>query len=57
MSILIVGGDRLGNIVRNLHQIGFRDIRHISGRKKAHSPRPLSQVSFLAVKQLLTTGS
>lgn len=36
MSILIIGGDRLGNIIRNLQDIGFEDIQHVSGRKKGH---------------------
>lgn len=36
MSILIIGGDRLGNIIRNLQNIGFQDIQHFSGRKKGH---------------------
>lgn len=36
MSILIVGGDNLGNIVENLREIGFQDIQHVSGRKKRH---------------------
>lgn len=36
MSILIVGGDKLGNIVDNLRRIGFQDIHHVSGRKKGH---------------------
>jgi len=33
MSILIVGGDRLGNIYSNLQNRGFEQINHISGRK------------------------
>ncbi|AYD40864.1 DUF2325 domain-containing protein [Clostridium fermenticellae] len=33
MSILLVGGDRLGNIVKRLKENGFDDIEHISGRK------------------------
>lgn len=34
MSIFIVGGDRLGNIEKNLWDKGFTEIRHVSGRKK-----------------------
>ncbi|MEW6540537.1 MAG: DUF2325 domain-containing protein [Bacillota bacterium] len=34
MSILIIGGDRLGSILDNLRRLGFKDIRHVSGRKK-----------------------
>lgn len=33
MSILIVGGDRLGQIPKCLRQKGFQDIEHITGRK------------------------
>lgn len=33
MSIVIVGADKLGNIPRNLKEIGYTDIKHISGRK------------------------
>lgn len=33
MSILVVGGDRLGNIPDKLNQIGAKEIKHITGRK------------------------
>ncbi|GAB6138848.1 DUF2325 domain-containing protein [Halanaerobaculum tunisiense] len=33
MSVLIVGGDRLGKIPERLSQCGFNCIKHISGRK------------------------
>ncbi|BCV21647.1 DUF2325 domain-containing protein [Moorella sp. Hama-1] len=36
MSILIVGGDRLGNIPNNLKSLGFTEIEHLSGRKMGH---------------------
>lgn len=36
MSILIVGGDRLGNIPNNLKDHGFSEIKHLSGRKIGH---------------------
>ncbi|QGP93931.1 hypothetical protein MGLY_33560 [Neomoorella glycerini] len=36
MSILIVGGDRLGNIPDNLKSLGFTEIEHLSGRKIGH---------------------
>lgn len=35
MSVLVVGGDRLGNIKYNLEQTGFETISHLSGRKKS----------------------
>ena len=34
MSILVIGGDNLGNITEKLIQNGFGDIEHITGRKK-----------------------
>ncbi|KXS45981.1 MULTISPECIES: DUF2325 domain-containing protein [unclassified Candidatus Frackibacter] len=35
MSILVVGGDRLGKIPNKLDSVGFDKIMHISGRKKS----------------------
>jgi len=32
-TLLIVGGDHLGNIERNLMEMGFVDVIHITGRK------------------------
>ncbi len=42
MSILIVGGDYLGNIPEKLDQLGFREIHHITGRggQKIHDGIP-----------------
>ncbi|MBS4026329.1 MAG: DUF2325 domain-containing protein [Clostridia bacterium] len=37
MCLFLVGGDRLGNINRNLLEWGFTEIVHIDGRK---SPSP-----------------
>ncbi|WP_446897487.1 DUF2325 domain-containing protein [Clostridium sp. LBM24168] len=34
MSILVVGGDRLGNIKDKLNKKGFNEIGHVTGRKK-----------------------
>ncbi|HBE79144.1 MAG TPA: dihydroorotate dehydrogenase [Firmicutes bacterium] len=34
MSIVIFGGDRLGNIPKVLEKHGFRLIEHVTGRKK-----------------------
>ncbi|MFQ5963368.1 MAG: DUF2325 domain-containing protein [Candidatus Scalinduaceae bacterium] len=34
MSVLIVGGDHLGSIPKELKKIGVDDIRHMSGRNK-----------------------
>jgi len=36
MSVLVVGGDRLGNITSKLKVLGFTEIKHVSGRKKGH---------------------
>jgi hypothetical protein len=33
MSILVIGGDNLGNITEKLIENGFEDIEHITGRK------------------------
>jgi hypothetical protein len=35
MSILLVGGDRLGGITEKLTKSGFENIEHISGRKNS----------------------
>jgi len=34
MSVLIVGGDHLGSIPKELKKIGVDDIKHISGRNR-----------------------
>lgn len=36
MSVLVVGGDRLGEITAKLKLLGYTDVRHLSGRKKGH---------------------
>jgi hypothetical protein len=36
-SILVIGGDRLGNIVDLLQQQGFREIHHVTGRKSSQT--------------------
>jgi hypothetical protein len=33
MSVLIVGGDHLGNIEGRLKDIGYQEVLHITGRK------------------------
>lgn len=35
MSIMIVGGDSLGSIEKNVKELGFDDIKHLTGRKKS----------------------
>lgn len=35
MSLLVVGGDNLGNIMNNLKRRGFDEIKHVSGRKNS----------------------
>ncbi len=34
MSLMIIGADNLGNIKNNVKDIGFTDVRHLSGRDK-----------------------
>ena len=36
MSVVIVGGDHLGNIGDKLRAIGAKDLIHVSGRKAKH---------------------
>lgn len=33
MSVIVVGGDYLGGIEKNLYSVGVTDLLHISGRK------------------------
>ena len=42
MSVLIIGGDRLGNIPVMLRSIGATDIKHVTGRNKRHSSFDIS---------------
>ncbi|HIE13533.1 MAG TPA: DUF2325 domain-containing protein [Desulfotomaculum sp.] len=42
MSILIIGGDRLGEIPDNLKDMGFTRVYHITGRKKRDILREVS---------------
>lgn len=50
MSILIVGGDHLGSIPRELDKLGIAEITHITGRsrQKVHDGIP-STVDFIIV--------
>lgn len=36
-AILVVGGDRLGNIVELLQEEGFQEIHHVTGRKSSQT--------------------
>lgn len=42
MSVLIIGGDHLGNIPLMLKNSGATNIKHISGRNKRHSSFDIS---------------
>lgn len=44
MSVLIVGGDHLGSIPRELDKLGISEIRHMTGRsrQKIHDEIPVS---------------
>lgn len=35
MSLMIVGADNLGSIKKNVKNLGFEEITHLSGRKKS----------------------
>jgi hypothetical protein len=37
MTVMLVGADILGNITKNLQDLGFEDIFHVSGRNAAES--------------------
>ncbi|MET3287862.1 DUF2325 domain-containing protein [Brevibacillus fluminis] len=36
-QILVIGGDRLGNIVNLLQDRGFREVHHVTGRKSSQT--------------------
>jgi len=36
-AILIIGGDRLGNIVDLLQEEGYQEIHHVTGRKSSQT--------------------
>ncbi len=36
-AILVIGGDRLGNIVDLLQEMGFAEIHHVTGRKRSET--------------------
>ncbi|MFY0542670.1 DUF2325 domain-containing protein [Brevibacillus sp. H7] len=36
-AILVIGGDRLGNIVDLLQERGFEEIHHVTGRKSSQT--------------------
>ncbi|WP_425060037.1 hypothetical protein SCACP_06810 [Sporomusa carbonis] len=36
MSVVIVGGDHLGNIEKKLREIGANNLIHVTGRKAKH---------------------
>lgn len=50
MSVLIVGGDHLGSIPKELDKIGVNDVRHITGRggQKVHDGIPAT-MDFIIV--------
>jgi hypothetical protein len=35
MSLMIIGADNLGSIKENVKEIGFNEVRHLSGRSKS----------------------
>lgn len=36
-AILVIGGDRLGNIIDLLEREGFQEVHHVSGRKSSET--------------------
>ncbi|MCI1945238.1 DUF2325 domain-containing protein [Clostridium luticellarii] len=49
MSILVIGGDKLGNIKDKLKENGFNKIDHISGRKKGDRKIKISEGTDLVL--------
>lgn len=49
MSILLIGGDRLGNITKKLKESGFNKIEHISGRKSGDRKIKISEKTDLVL--------
>lgn len=43
MSILLIGGDRLGSITNKLIESGFENVEHISGRKNRDKKIKISE--------------
>lgn len=43
MSVLVVGGDYLGNIPMQLEKAGFTEVLHLSGRKRSHLQNEIPQ--------------
>lgn len=50
-SLLVVGGDKLGNITEKLEQQGFREVIHLTGRKsrmvQTNIPRKVDAILVL----------
>lgn len=49
MSILVVGGDRLGCIDEKLRDLGFTSIYHVNGRKTRHINAISRKTDFVLV--------
>ena len=49
MSIVVVGGDKIGNIIQKLSENGFSEIQHISGRKPADKKFKISYETDLVL--------
>jgi hypothetical protein len=49
VSILVIGGDKLGNIKDKLKENGFNKIDHISGRKKGDRKIKISEGTDLVL--------
>lgn len=49
MSILLIGGDKLGNIKDKLAEKGFKSIEHVTGRKKSDKKIKISEKTDLVL--------
>lgn len=49
MTALVIGGDRIENIRRELEDFGFRDIEHWNGRKPAEARREIPARARLVI--------
>ncbi len=49
MSILVIGGDRLGNIPEMLQKNGFSYVQHYSGRKKQSVEEIVASFDYILV--------
>ncbi|WP_026881195.1 DUF2325 domain-containing protein [Clostridium akagii] len=49
MSVLLIGGDRIGSITQKLKENGFDDIQHVTGRKHGNRKIKISPKTDLVL--------